>query len=163
MRQGRLVDFNDSSNSPFSPERAGIVPARQLAKLIYSGKFTEGEMMKKLTGKGGLYAHLGTADCIEVERRIQAGDAQAKLVYEAMAYQTAKGIGAFAAVLSGRVDAVILTGGIAHSEYFTNMIREKVSFLAPIYIWPGEFEMESMAHGALRVLRGQETAKEFDK
>lgn len=161
MKQGRLIDFNDSSNSPFSPERAGVLPARQLAKLIYSGKYTEAEMMKKISGKGGIYAYLGTADCREVEKRIANGDEQAKLIYDAMIYQIAKGIGAFAAVLEGNIDAVILAGGIAHSDYVSNGLRQKCSFFAPFILYPGEFEMESMASGVLRVLRGEEEAKVY--
>lgn len=156
--KGRFIDFNDSSNSPYSPERAGMVPARQFAKLIYSGKYTEGEITKMITGKGGVYAHLGTADCREVEQRIADGDEKARIVYEGMAYQTAKCIGAFAAVLCGKIDAIILTGGISHSELFVGWIRERVEFLAPVKVYPGEFEMESLGLGVLRVLRGEEKA-----
>lgn len=159
--KGRFVDFNDSSNSPFSPERAGVIPARQLAKLIYSNKYSEAEITKLITGKGGMYAHLGTADCQEVEKRIVDGDEKALVVYEGMAYQTAKCIGAFAAVLRGEIDAIILTGGIAHSEIFVNWIKDRVAFLAPIKVYPGEFEMESLGLGVLRVLRGEESATEY--
>lgn len=156
--KGRFVDFNDSSNSPFSPERAGVIPARQFSKLIYSGKYSEAEITKMITGKGGMYAHLGTTDCQEVEQRICDGDEKARIVYEGMAYQTAKCIGAFGAVLKGNVDAIILTGGIAHSKMFVDWISERVGFLAPVKIYPGEFEMESLALGVLRVLRGEEKA-----
>ena len=159
--KGRFIDFNDSSNSPFSPERAGVIPARQFSKLIYSGKYTESEITKMITGKGGMYAHLGTTDCVEVEKRIASGDEKAKVVYEAMAYQTAKCIGAFAAVLKGRVDRIILTGGIAHSEMFTNYVKERVEFIAPVKLFPGEFEMESLALGILRVLKGEEKASVY--
>lgn len=159
--RGRFIDFNDSSNSPFSPERAGVIPVRQFARLIYSGKYSEAEITKMITGKGGMYAHLGTTDCREVERRIAEGDIRAQVVYEAMAYQTAKCIGAFAAVLKGKVDAIILTGGIAHSQMFTDYVTERVSFIAPVKLYPGEFEMESLGLGILRVLRRQETAKTY--
>lgn len=158
---GRFIDFNDSSNSPFSPERAGVIPARQFSKLIYSGKYSEAEITKLITGRGGMFAHLGTTDCREVEQRIADGDEQAKVVYEAMAYQTAKCIGAFAAVLKGNIDAIILTGGIANSRYFTNYVSDRVGFLAPVKLYPGEFEMESLGLGILRVLNGEEEATEY--
>jgi len=118
-------------------------------------------LWRRCVGGGGLVAHLGTNDAREVERRIAEGDEHARLVYEAMAYQTAKEIGAMATVLKGEVDAIVLTGGLAHSEMLTGWIRERVEWIAPVLIFPGEDEMEAMTMGALRVLRGEEQPKEY--
>ena len=159
-RQGRVVDVNNAldGEGPFSPERSGSLPVGDLAKLCFSGKYTHAEIKKMLTGQGGLVAYLGTNDGREVRRRIDEGDAQAKLVYEALAYQVAKEIGSMAAVLKGKVDAVLLTGGLAYDkDYLIARISERVSFIAPVVTMPGEDEMSALAEGALRVLRGEET------
>jgi len=162
-RRGRVIDVNNAipGDGPFSPERSGGVPVGVLVRMCYSGEFTQEEMMKKLVGKGGLVAYLDTNDAVEVEKRIEHGDPDAALIYEAMAYQVAREIGACAAVLNGHVDAVIITGGIAHSKMLVDWITERVEFIAPVKVYPGEDEMTALAQGALRVLSGQEPAKEY--
>lgn len=162
-RRGRVIDVNNAipGDGPFSPERSGGVPAGGLVKMCFDGSYSEEEVMKKLVGKGGLVAYLGTNDAVEVEKRIEAGDAEAKLIYEAMAYQVAKEIGASAAVLKGQVDAVVITGGIAHSRMLVNWIVERISFIAPVKVYPGEDEMAALALGGLRVLTGREPAMEY--
>lgn len=162
-RKGRMVDVNQAldGTGPFSPERAGGLPVGDLVRMCYSGKYTYEQMMRKIVGQGGLVAHLGTNNAAEVERRILAGDAHARLVYEAMAYQIAKEIGLAATVLYGQVDAIVLTGGLAHSEMLINWIRPRVEWIAPVLIYPGEDELLAMTQGVLRVLRGEEPAKEY--
>lgn len=162
-RKGRIIDSMDSNDGAFSPERSGILPSRPLAKLIYSGKLTQEELFRRLEGNGGMAAYLGTSDGREVERRITNGDAQAELVYHAMAVQVAKEIGQLATDLYGEVDAVVLTGGIAHSDLFTGWVEERVRFLGPVVRFPGEYEMEALALGALRVLSGKETPKVYSE
>ena len=158
--KGRIVDVNDaSSGGPFSPERSGGLPSGDLVKMCFSGKYTKKEIKKKIMGKGGVVAYLGTNDMREVERRIEEGDDFAKLIFEAMAYQIAKEIGADATVLKGDVDEIILTGGVVNSKRLVELIKERVSFIAPIVLFPGEKELEALALGALRVLRGEEEAK----
>ena len=162
-RRGRMVDVNQAldGTGPFSPERAGGLPVGDVVRIAYSGQYTLDEMKRKIAGQGGLVAHLGTNSAVEVERRIAKGDAHARLVYEAMAYQIAKEIGGMATVLKGDVDAVVLTGGVARSEMLVGWIRERVAFIAPVLVYPGEDEMLALAQGALRVLRGEEAAKEY--
>lgn len=159
--KGKIVDIVSDDEGPFSPERAGRVPCRELIELCYSGKFDKNTMRKKLRGNGGLKAYLGTMDAREVEKMIKNGDEKARIVYETMAYQVAKSIGELATVVEGKVDAIILTGGIAYSEMMTSWIKKRVEFIAPVEIMPGENEMESLAYGILRVLRGEEKAKEY--
>lgn len=161
--KGRVVDVNNGLNGegPFSPERSGSVPVGDLTALCISGKFSSEEIKKKIVGNGGLMGYLGTSDAVEVEKRIAAGDQQAKLVYEAMAYQIAKEIGSAATVLKGQVDAIILTGGLAYSEVFTSKIKERVKWIAPIFVVPGENELQALVDGALRVIRGEEKAKKY--
>ncbi|MGA9115960.1 MAG: butyrate kinase [Bacteroidota bacterium] len=162
VRGGRIVDVNDaSSGGPFSPERTGGLPAQGLIGLCFSGRYSEEEMRRLVMGQGGLRAYLGTASAAEVEARIRAGDETAREVYEAMAYQIAKEIGAMSTVLAGGVDAVLLTGGLAASEMLTRWIRERVGFLGPVLVFPGEGEMEALAEAAWRILRGEETALEY--
>ncbi len=162
IKGGKIVDANDaSSDGPFSPERTGGLPLQPFISLCFSGKFTEQEIRKMVMGKGGLVAYLGTNDASEVERRINNGDEYAREVYEAMAYQIAKEIGAMATVLKGKVDAIVLTGGLAKSKMLTNWITERVSFIAPVIVFPGEDEMRALALGVLRVLRGEEPTKEY--
>jgi len=159
-RKGRMVDVSGADEEgPFSPARAAGLPSMLLAKLCYSGKYTEKQMLDLLVGSGGLYAHLGTRDVREAERRAQDGDAQAAIVMKAMAYRIAREIGAMAAVLAGRVDRVLITGGIAYSERLVADVSARVAFIAPILVMPGEEELEALAEGALRVLRGEEPAK----
>lgn len=162
VKGGRIIDVNDAaSDGPFSPERTGGLPLQPFISLCFSGEFTDREMRTMVMGKGGLVAYLGTNSSEEVEARIAQGDARAREVYEAMAYQIAKEIGAMAAVLRGDVDAVILTGGLANSEMLTRWITERVQFVAPVKVYPGEHEMEALASGALRVLRGEEQEKTY--
>ena len=160
-QKGKLVDIIADDEGTFSPERAGRVPCKALIDFCYSGKFDRREMNKKLRGNGGLKAYLHTHDAREVEKMIKNGDKYAETVYKAMAYQIAKGIGELATVVDGEVDAIILTGGIAYSEMLTGWIKKRVEFIAPVEIMPGENEMESLAHGVLRVLLGKETAKDY--
>lgn len=162
-RKGRMIDVNNpKEEGPFSPDRCGGLPASLLAKLCYSGKYNERQMLDRIMGSGGMYAYLGTKDLREAERRAVAGDGQAALVLDAMAYQVVKEIGAMAAVLAGEVDYIIFTGGMAHSGRLVEAISRRVAFLAPIVVVPGEEELESLVGGALRVLRGEETAKVYE-
>jgi len=161
--QGRMIDVNNAHDGgPFSTQRTGSLPVTQLVDLCYSGKYTRDEMFAKITRQGGLKAYLGTDDLREVEHRIESGDEHAALILRAMAYQIAKEIGACAAVLGGKINAIIFTGGIAHSERVVGLVKERIAFLCKnIFVFPGEHEMEAMAAGALRVLRGTEQAKEY--
>lgn len=160
---GQVIDVNDGlyGEGPFSPERTGGLPTGHMLALCFSGKYTLSEVKKIIAGKGGLVAYLGTNDGREVGKMVEAGDAKAKLVYEAMAYQIAKEIAADAAVLCGRVDAIVLTGGLAYDKMLVKMISERVRFIAEVKIVPGEHEMIALTEGALRVLRGEEQAKEY--
>jgi butyrate kinase len=161
-RKGRVIDVNNAMNEgPFSPERAGGLPSYQLAQLCYSGKYTEKEMLNKLTREGGLYSYLGSKDVMEIEGWIQQGDDRAKSVLDGMIYQIAKEIGAMAAAMDGEVDRIILTGGISHSKYIVDRLARKVAFIAPIEVVPGEEELEALAFGALRVVLGAEAEKEY--
>lgn len=155
--RGRCIDVNNAldGEGPFSPERAGTLPAGPLIDLCYSGRFTREELKKRISGRAGLAAHLGTTDVPAIVARIAEGDQHAELVLNAMVYQTAKSIGAAATVLCGRVDAILLTGGIAHSDYVVSRLTERVSFLAPVHVYPGEDELEALAQNALGALRGE--------
>lgn len=159
--KGRIIDLVSDDEGPFSPERSGRVPCRELINLCYSGKYDKKTMQKKLRGNGGLKAYLNTVDARDVQNMIAEGNEYAKLVYEAMAYQIAKAIGELATVVEGNVDLIILTGGIAYSQMLTDWIVKRVKFIAPVEIMAGENEMESLAFGALRVLKGEEAAKEY--
>lgn len=161
--KGKLVDIISDDEGPFSPERAGRVHCRALIELCFSGKYDKKTVVRMMNGNGGLKAYLGTVDAREVEKMILSGNEEAKLVYEAMAYQIAKGIGELSTVVNGNVDAIILTGGIAYSNMITSWIKDRVEFIAPVEIMAGENEMESLALGALRVLRGQEEARDYDE
>ena len=160
---GRAVDANNAldGEGPFSPERAGTLPAADLIRLCFSGRYTEKELLKCIAGKAGMNALLGTSNVKEVLRRIEDGDEYARLVLDAMIYHVAKGIAAESAVLCGEVDAILLTGGLARSEYVVRHLRERIGFLAPTYCFPGEDEMEALAQNALAVLRGQREAKTY--
>lgn len=162
-RQGRVVDVNDGLNGegPFSPERSGGLPALPLVKLCFAPGAELQEIKKKLKGRGGMTAYLGTSDAREVSRRAATGDREAATVYEAMAYQVAKEIGAMATVLEGEVDALLITGGLAFDETFVEWIRRRVEYIAPVLVFPGENELSALAAGALRVLRGEESAKVY--
>jgi len=161
-KRGRMIDTNSANEEgPFSLDRCGGLPASALVKLCYSGKYTLPELMSKLVGKGGMYAYLGTKDAREVEKMEKAGDPQASLVMDALAYQIAKEIGAMAAVLCGDVERIIFTGGLANSKRIVDEIVKRIQFIAPIVLMPGEKEMEALAAGALRILRNEEPAKNY--
>lgn len=161
-RGGRIVDVNNAENEgPFSPERAGGLPAKQLVQLCYSGKYTEKEMLQRMTKQGGVYSYLGTKSLIEAEKRMEAGDPEAMLVLKAMVHQISKEIGAMAAVLEGRIDGIILTGGICYSDWMVERISQKVGFLGTVFVIPGEEESKALAAGALRVLSGREEVKSY--
>ena len=160
---GRIEDFINDEEGPFSPERAGGLPMFDVIKMCFDGEQTYDSMMKLVKRQGGLMAHLGTTDAREVEKRIEAGDEHARLIYEAMALNIAKNIAKCTPNVCGRVDAILLTGGIAYSQYITSFIRDRVDFIAPVVVYPGEDEMLSLALGGLRVLRKEETAKIYTK
>jgi butyrate kinase len=160
LRNSRIIDVNNAENEgPFSPERAGGLPAKQLVQLCFSGKYTEKELLQRMTKQGGVYSYLGNKNLIEVEKRVVDGDLEAGLILKAMVHQIGKEIGAMATVLEGKIDGIILTGGIAHSDLITGLIQEKISFLGKVFVLPGEAEMEALVAGAFRVMNGQEHAK----
>lgn len=160
-QKGQIVDSISDDAGPFAPERSGSVPLSYIVDMSYSGAYTQKEIMRKIRGSGGLKAHLGTADCREIEGMIAEGNDYAKRVYEAMSYQVAKGIGNLCTVFDGPIDAIILTGGTAYSSMQIELVKKRVGFLAPVVVLPGENEMESLAFGALRILKGEEEAHEF--
>jgi butyrate kinase len=160
-KQGKVIDVNNGlhGDGPFSPERAGTVPAGDLISLCYSGEYYREEVMKKLVGQGGLVGYLGTNDAVQVEKMIENGNEKATLVYDAMAYQVAKEIGSASTVLNGKVDAIILTGGLAYGKGFVKSITDRINWIADVIVHPGENELQALAEGALRVLKGEEDAK----
>jgi butyrate kinase len=162
-RKGRVVDSNDAldGDGPFSPERSGSLPTGPLVSYCFSGKHTHEEVWKVLVGQGGIFAYLGTNDCREVEERIRRGDAKAKEVYEAMAYQIAKWVGASAAVLSGQVKAVVITGGMARSKLLVKMIRKYAGFVAPFVVYPEVEEMVALATAAQGAVAGKIKVQEY--
>ena len=162
-RQGRVVDVNQAldGEGPLSPERAGTLPAGALARMCFSGKYTEEQVLKMITGKGGLVAHLGTNDCRDASHMADEGNEKARLALDAIAYNTAKYVGAAAAALKGRVDAIIITGGIANDKKICAYITEHVGFIAPVEVMPGENELEALAFNALRVLKGEAVPKVY--
>lgn len=160
---GKIEDFISDEEGPFSPERAGGLPIFDVIKMCYEPGMSYDAMMKKVKRQGGLMSHLGTTDCMAVEKKIAEGDPHAKLVYEAMGLNIAKNIAKCAPCVKGKVDAILLTGGIAYSDYLTAYIREHTEFLAPVIVYPGEDEMQSLALGALRVLNGEESARIYQK
>lgn len=163
VKNGRIIDVNNANeDGPFSPERAGGLPAGEVAKMAYSGKYTYKELKKKLVGEAGLTAYLGTNDGRVVDRLIEEGYGKAELILKAMAYQIAKEIAAYSTTLMGKVDAVILTGGLAHNKRLVGWIKERVEFIAPIELVPGEDEMQSLYEGAARVVKGEEAAKIYE-
>jgi butyrate kinase len=164
LKKGRMIDANNANEGgPFSPERAGGVPVGDLVKLAFSNKYTYKELKKKMVGKAGFVGYLGTNDARDVIKMIENGDKKAELIFNAMAYQVAKEIGACAAVLHGKVDRIVLTGGIAHSKMLTDLIEDRVKFIAPVEIVPGEDEMQALAEGAFRVINGEEIPKIYEE
>ncbi len=162
-RKGRVIDVNNGldGDGPMSIERSGTVPIGPLYQLCFSGKYSYEEIRQKNYGKGGVVSYLHTNDAREILKRIENGDTYAKLIFDAMIYQLAKEIGACATVLKGHVDYIVLTGGLAYSEYVVKEVKERVIFIAPLLVYPGENEMLSLAQGVLRVLKKEEVAKEF--
>ena len=162
-RKGRVVDVNNAydGSGPIAPERAGTLPAGQLAELCFSGRYTLAEIRKKCCGRGGIVDRLGTNSIIEVEARAKQGDAEARMMIDTMCYTIGKSIGAMAAVLKGEVDAVILTGGLANNEDITRYISSMCSFIAPITVYAGEDEMQALAESGLMVLRRETEVKTY--
>ncbi|MFC4558755.1 butyrate kinase [Virgibacillus kekensis] len=162
-KNGKVIDVNNGlhGDGPFSPERAGTIPAGDLVSMCFSGQYYRDEVMKKIVGHGGLMAYLKTNDALEIERKIENGDEYAAFVYDTMAYQIAKEIGAMGAVLDGEVDAIVLTGGLAYGKVFVDMIARRVKWIADIIVYPGENELQALNEGTLRVLRGEETSKQY--
>ncbi len=162
-RYGRVIDVNDgiSGEGPFSPERCGAVPLEPIIEMCYSGKLEKPAMMAIVNKRGGMLSYLGTNDLTRVEKMIRDGDEYAALVVDSMAYQVAKEIGAMVAALEGRVDAIVLTGGLAYSVRFTGSIKQRVDQIAKVFTYPGEDEMSALATGALRVLRGTQSVSEY--
>jgi butyrate kinase len=161
--RGRVIDVNNGfdGEGPFSPERCGTMPTGDLVRFCFSGKYTKNEVLKMMVGQGGLVAHLGTNSAYEAIERAREGDKHARFILQAMAYQVAKTIGSMIIVLNGDVDAILFTGGIAHSKWFTNMIIQRVHKFAPVFIYPGEDEMRALAFNGLMVLKGELKAKEY--
>lgn len=156
MKQGKVVDLIGDDEGPFSPERTGGLPLRQIVNLCYENK--KEEVHKMLRGSGGIVSYTGVTDLREVEERIQKGDKEAKLIFDAMAYQIANWLSFLAPVVYGKMDGIILTGGMAFSERLTKAVTERIAFLGEVFVIPGENELESLAYGAYRVLTGEETA-----
>ncbi|MDQ0149883.1 butyrate kinase [Eubacterium multiforme] len=158
---GRIVDVNNAldGDGPFSPERSGSVPVGDLVKMCFSGKYTEAEVYKKILGRGGFVAYLDTNDARDVLKKVSEGDEEAKLIYDAFIYQISKTIGEMATVLEGKVDKILLTGGIAYSEKVVNDITKRVGWITEVKAYPGEDELLALAQGAIRVLSGKEEAK----
>lgn len=154
---GRAIDANNAldGEGPFSPERAGTLPAGQLIDLCFSGQFSKDELKKRISGRAGLTAHLGTTDVPAIIKSIEEGDKKAELILGAMIYNVAKSIGAAATVLCGKIDAILLTGGIAYSDYVVPRLEKRISFIAPVYVYPGEDEMKALALNAIGALKGE--------
>lgn len=162
-KHGKLVDGNNAidGDGAFSTNRCGTLPVGALVKMCYSGEYTLAEMKKKLNGNGGLVAYVGDSDVKRIQERADAGDPKCREALEAMCYQIAKEVGADATVVDGKVDAILLTGGIAYSDKIVGQIRKRVEFIAPVYAYPGEYEMQALALNTLAVLRGERQAKEL--
>ncbi len=160
-KNGKVIDVNNAldGDGPFSPERAGAVPVGDLIKMCFSGEYTQEEVYKKIVGKGGYVAYLNTNDARDVLREKEEGNKFAELIYNAFIYQVAKAIGEMATVLKGKVDSIILTGGIAYSPIVVSDIKERVEWISNVAVYPGEDELLALAQGAVRVLNGEEEAK----
>ena len=162
IEKGKIIDVNNANDGgPFSPERTGSLPNKALIHLCYSGEYSEKELYKLITYQGGLVSYLGTNDVREVMKKIEQGDKYAELIFEGMCYQIAKEIGAMAAVLKGKVEAIILTGGIAHNEILVNKIKDRTGWIAPVVVYPGEEEMKALAQAVIRVIAGIEKVKTY--
>ena len=163
-RNGMVIDVNNAldGEGPFSPERAGSVPAGDLVRLCFSGRYTQKQIEKMICGQGGVMAHLKTNDIRGVRQKALDGDSECKLIMDAIAYNTAKSIGAMAATLEGKVDAIIITGGLAYGEMTCDYIRRMVEFIAPVVVMAGEDEMSALAENAVRALTNPESVKEYE-
>lgn len=164
-KKGRVVDVNNAfdGEGPFSPERSGTLPVGQIIDICFSGKYSEGQIRRMIVGEGGFVGYLGTNSAQEVESRAREGDKTALQVQEALFYQVSKIIGEMAVVLEGKADAILLTGGLAYNKLLEKYIKSKTGFIAPVYTYPGEDELEALAMNALRVANGEEHVKEYDK
>ncbi|MFC7394151.1 butyrate kinase [Scopulibacillus cellulosilyticus] len=162
-KHGRVIDVNNGlhGEGPFSPERAGTIPVGDLISMCYSGEYYVDEIMKKAVGQGGLVGYLNTNDAVKVEEMIENGDEYAALVYDAMAYQIAKEIGAASTVFKGKMDAIVLTGGLAYGKDFVKAITKRIDWIADVIVVPGEDELQALVEGTLRVLREEEQAKVY--
>lgn len=158
---GRVIEVNNGlhGEGPFSLERAGTVPAGDLVELCFSGQYYRHEILKKLIGQGGIAGYLGTNDAVVVENRIKKGDQEAKFYYEAMAYQISREIGSASAVLNGDIDAILITGELAYGKGFVECISKRVNWIADVAVYPGENDLQALAEGTVRVLKGEEPAK----
>jgi butyrate kinase len=162
LRNGKIVDVNNANEGgPFSPERTGILPSIDVVRMSYSGKYEKNELVRLFTKKGGLVSYLGVNSMPEVMEKIRKGDKYAKLIVDAMCYQIAKEIGAMATVLKGNVEAIIFTGGLSHNKELIAELSKRVSWIAPIVVYPGEEEMSALAMAAFRVLKGEEKEREY--
>ena len=162
-KNGKVIDVNNAldGDGPFSPERSGAVPVGDLIKMCFSGEYTQEEVYKKIVGKGGYVAYLNTNDARDVLREKEEGNKFAELIYNAFIYQVSKSIGEMATVLKGKVDSIILTGGIAYSPIVVSDIKERVEWISNVAVYPGEDELLALAQGAIRVLGGEEEAKVY--
>ncbi len=162
-RKGRVVDVNNAlgGDGPFSPERTGTIPTYPLVDLCFSGDYNKSEVKKLLVGKGGLVSYLGTNNGIEIENRINHGDEEAQFYFEAMGYNVVKEIGAMYFACKGKVDGILITGGMAHSKYFVNYLRSYLDKICQVYVYPGEDEMRALAEGTLRTLRKEEKLQAY--
>ncbi|MCG8410437.1 MAG: butyrate kinase [Bacteroidales bacterium] len=162
-KTGRVIDVNNAldGEGPFSPERVGTLPCGQVAKLCFSGEYTHDEVKKMIKGEGGFVAYLGTNDAYDVEMRVKDGDAEAQKIHDAIAYQLGKEIGSLSAVLKGKVDAIIFTGGMAYDKILIDYIKQMVDFIAPVVVYPGEDEMEALAMNGYMVLKGEVEPKVY--
>jgi butyrate kinase len=162
IKKGKIIDVNNANDGgPFSPERTGSLPNKALIHLCYSGEYSEKELYKFITHQGGLVSYLGTNDFREVMKKIDQGDKYAELIFEGMCYQIAKEIGAMAAVLKGKVEVIILTGGIAHNKILVNKIKDRTGWIAPVVVYPGEEEMKALAQAVIRAIDGVEKIKTY--
>ena len=163
-KEGKVIDVNQAldGEGPFSPERSGTLPMNQVIEYCFSGKYTKEDMKKMITGKGGYVAYFGTNDAYEVEKMADAGNEQAQLIEHAMAYQVSKAIGEAAAVLQGKAEAILLTGGIAYGKPMVEKIKEYVSWIAPVFVYPGEDEMKALAFNAMLIANKEVEAKEYN-
>ncbi|MAE08331.1 MAG: butyrate kinase [Bacteroidetes bacterium] len=160
-KKGRVVDVNQGldGDGPYSPERTGTLPVGDLVRLCFKGEYSQKQMLKMISNEGGLVAYLGTNSAYEVENRVEAGNKEAKYIYDGMAYQVAKEIGSMVAVLHSEVDGILITGGIAHDKYFVNQVISYVHRMAPVHVYPGEDEMKALAMNGLRIITGDAEVK----